>query len=476
MTEQKVKKLEINSNLELKLVYDVLSLVEGALNPTIEMLKTYTINEGLLIVEDEQKDKNPLDLVECIIDLRVKYDELLLKSFSKQIKEVKVRDKEFSKAIKDAFDLIVNTNRRVPEYLSLLLDKKLKKGKNQIEDKDQDYFFDRIILLFRHVKEKDAFHEYYKNHLAKRLLSQRSASDDAEKLFISKLKKEFGYQFTAKLEGMFKDVKISKDINQEWKEYQVKLEKKPEIELTVQVLTHGCWPVTSNCSMELPSYIETGCSIFKDYYLGKYSGRRLTWMYNMGTADIRANGYQKKYDLTVSTYQMGIMLRFNQQEKISFAELLNQTKIPSNDLKKNLIALCLATDKENPNSKLLLRETKDKKEIDGDTLFVPNEDFSSKLIKVKILPVVMKESNEQNLETNEKINEERKWVLDAVIVRIMKMRKKLEHRQLVLESTQQLSSRFMPSPEMIKKRIESLIDREYLERSEEDRNFYHYLA
>jgi len=51
-----------------------------------------------------------------------------------------------------------------------------------------------------------------------------------------------------------------------------------------------------------------------------------------------------------------------------------------------------------------------------------------------------------------KINEERKWVLDAVIVRIMKMRKKLEHRQLVLETTEQLQSRFMPSPEMIKKK------------------------
>ncbi|CAN0498226.1 unnamed protein product [Discosporangium mesarthrocarpum] len=35
--------------------------------------------------------------------------------------------------------------------------------------------------------------------------------------------------------------------------------------------------------------------------------------------------------------------------------------------------------------------------------------------------------------------------------------------------TRQLSSRFVPSPHVIKSRIESLIDREYLERDSGDR-------
>jgi hypothetical protein len=40
--------------------------------------------------------------------------------------------------------------------------------------------------------------------LAKRLLLGKSASIDAEKSMISKLKTECGSQFTNKLEGMFK--------------------------------------------------------------------------------------------------------------------------------------------------------------------------------------------------------------------------------------------------------------------------------
>lgn len=59
--------------------------------------------------------------------------------------------------------------------------------------------------------------------------------------------------------------------------------------------------------------------------------------------------------------------------------------------------------------------------------------------------------------------------MEAAIVRIMKTRKTLDNNNLVAEVTKQLSSRFRPTPQLIKKRIESLIEREYLERTEGDR-------
>ena len=40
----------------------------------------------------------------------------------------------------------------------------------------------------------------------------KSASVDAEKSMLSKLKQECGPGFTSKLEGMFKDMELSKDI------------------------------------------------------------------------------------------------------------------------------------------------------------------------------------------------------------------------------------------------------------------------
>ena len=64
--------------------------------------------------------------------------------------------------------------------------------------------------------------------------------------------------------------------------------------------------------------------------------------------------------------------------------------------------------------------------------------------------------------------------MDAAIVRIMKMRKSLLHNQLVTEVIAQL--KFPIKPPDIKKRIESLIDRDYLARDEQNQNQYNYLA
>ena len=70
---------------------------------------------------------------------------------------------------------------------------------------------DKTITVFRFITDKDVFERYYKGHLAKRLLTGRSVSDDAERGMLAKLKVECGYQFTQKLEGMFHDMKLSAD-------------------------------------------------------------------------------------------------------------------------------------------------------------------------------------------------------------------------------------------------------------------------
>lgn len=55
-------------------------------------------------------------------------------------------------------------------------------------------------------------------------------------------------------------------------------------------------------------------------------------------------------------------------------------------------------------------------------------------------------------------------------------RKTLQHNDLIAEVTRQMNSRFSAVPAFIKKRIESLIERDYLERGKDDRRMYTYMA
>ena len=101
-----------------------------------------------------------------------------------------------------------------------------------------------------------------------------------------------------------------------------------------------------------------------------------------------------------------------------------------------------------------------------------NEDFVTNSRKFKIAAVV-KQEREQVVDTNQ---EQRRHVIEACIVRIMKSRRQLQHTELITETIKQLSHIFTPEPKILKKRVEDLIQRQYLERDESDRNTYRYLA
>jgi cullin-4 len=58
----------------------------------------------------------------------------------------------------------------------------------------------------------------------------------------------------------------------------------------------------------------------------------------------------------------------------------------------------------------------------------------------------------------------------------MKGRKKLTLQLLIDAVVSDVSKRFPPDVKEIKKRVESLIDREFLKRDDEDKNMLHYLA
>ncbi|KAH7683890.1 cullin 3 protein [Dioscorea alata] len=448
---------------DLSRMYNLFRRVPEGLSMIREVMTTHLRETGRQLVTDPDRLKDPVDFVQHLLDAKDKYDKIISTAFN--------NDKAFQNGLNSSFEYFINLNNRSPEFISLYVDDKLRKGLKGFSEEDVETVLDKVMMLFRYLQEKDVFEKYYKQHLAKRLLSGKTISDDAERSMIVKLKTECGYQFTSKLEGMFTDMKTSQDTMQGFYASQ-SFDTGDSPTLAVQVLTTGSWPTQPSPPCNLPAEILGVCERFRAFYLGTHTGRRLTWQTNMGTADLKATfGKGQKHELNVSTYQMCILMLFNSSDHLSYKEIIQATNIPAADLKRCLQSLACVKGKN------VLRKEPMSKDIAEDDAFYFNDKFTSKFFKVKIGTVVaQKESEPEKQETRQRVEEDRKPQIEAAIVRIMKSRRVLDHNNIVAEVTKQLQARFLPNPVVIKKRIESLIEREFLERDKVDRKLYRYLA
>jgi cullin-4 len=386
--------------------------------------------------------------------------------------------------LKNTWEEVANYDISPPlaESLAKFMDQILRSTKkiDEFQSKSENWLLRIVAGLFVPIQAKDVFEAFYKRDLAKRLLWNRVVNMDIEKQVCSLLKAECGAGYTSKMEGMFQDVDWSRETMNVYKQSSAGAVQGP-IEMEVQVLTTGYWPVYPQYpNLLLPETLQDPQDRFSNHYKTKYQGRRVTWQYALGHCVVRANGFNKTYELIVSLCQALVLAQFTSIEtRWSISGIMLAIGLEDRDeMERLLLSLSVGKDGTRILKKIDFDRDGKKKirsaTVDDKDEFVINASFDSNQRRIRINNIMMKETREEHEKTVEAISRDRLYLIDAVLVRIMKARKTILHQSLIAQVIEQMKLPVQPAD--VKMRIESLIEREYLERDAKERNRYNYLA
>ncbi|EHA54131.1 hypothetical protein MCOR27_006772 [Pyricularia oryzae] len=443
----------------------------------------YAIASGSKIISDTERGD---EMVVLLLELQRKLLNIIRDAFG--------GNDDFRKNMRDAFCRFMNdkaakntstdVGERVAKYIDMLLRGGLKalppslmgdyKDRTETEradvasagdeDAELNRQLDNGLELFRFIQGKDVFEAFYKRDLARRLLMARSASQDAERTMLAKLKVECGSQFTHNLEQMFKDQEVGKEelaAYKEWRRSSDRANKLSKIDLNVNVLSASAWPsYPDDPAVALPAGVLENLQHFEQYYKNKHEGRKLTWKHSLSQCVIKATFPRGTKELVMSAHQAAVLAIFNSveiDEPLSYEEIEKASGLSGDLLQRTLQSLACG------KARVLAKAPKGR-EVGKEDTFTVNKGFTDPKIRIKINQIQLKETKAENKETHERVAADRQFETQAAIVRIMKSRKTLPHAQLVAEVIEQTRRRGALEPAEIKANIEKLIDKEYIER------------
>jgi cullin-4 len=353
--------LDENAAADLTALYSLLARrrLGSELRPAFE---TWIEQTGTSIVFAKDSE----DMVVHILSLKRRLDALWKTAFQ--------RDEELGRCLRESFETFMNKtkkgdstwgtdNSKVGEMIAKYVDQLLRGGAKAIpellttkrnsisegvalpsaadeenagdeeadEDAEVNIQLDQVLDLFRFVHGKAVFEAFYKKDLARRLLMGRSASADAERSMLSRLKTECGSGFTMNLEQMFKDVELSREEMQSYKQRLEEREgytKGKNIELNVNILSAAAWPTYPDIPIVIPANVKKSIDDFELHYKSKHSGRKLDWKHALAHCQMRANFGKTTKELVVSSFQAVVLLLFNaaaEGEHLTYSHILTET-------------------------------------------------------------------------------------------------------------------------------------------------------
>ena len=431
--------------------YNLLNVINSIFDKITSTSLSDIINEFKF-----EKKINYKKLIEDTIDIYNKYNYIIKECFNGN----NIYQLTLSQQLNKYFDTVIK-DETIYLYLVLFInDTILNEKLNEEVLNDKIY---KSIILFKFINSKDMFIEKYQYYLSSRLLSSNSQDIDMEKYIISQIKMECGYSFVSKIELMLKDYMLFSENKRKFNEYIDNIKIDLSYNFSTNVITYGSWPTFRNEKLILPQEMSNSINIYSTYYNQMKPNHKLTWAHQKDIVHLNGNFNDVEYTIICNIYQALVLLLFNSNNGIDYYTILKDTGIGEDIIKKILHSLTCTKYK-------LLKKSNNNNVISNNETFYINDNFKQNNKRLKLLCPSL---NIKNKLKENKVNIDRTLLIDSVIVRIMKSRKTLNHNELVSQIISQINI-FSPDILMIKQRIESLIERDYLERI--DMKTYKYLA
>jgi len=399
---------------DLGRMFKLLARISNGLEPLRTKFEAHVRKAGLAAVDRVAAEGDTLEpkiYVDALLEVHSQYQKLVDEAFG--------GDSDFVRSLDNACKEFVNRNKvcttgstKSPELLAKYTDTLLKRSAKSPEEADLENMLTQIMTIFKYIEDKDVFQKFYSRMLAKRLVHGNSASDEAETSMISKLKEACGFEYTNKLTRMFGDILTSKDTNNEYKEWQANVlddeDLKKAVDPLYYILGTGFWPLQPPTTTFIPPQdIVKTYERFQKYYNEKHSGRKLTWLWQLCKGEIKANyilNTRVPYTFQVSTYQMGVLLLFNDADTVSYEDMAKATALSTDWLDPSIAVLLKA--------RVLLAEPENAKPEIG-TSYKLNYNFKNKKFKVNLNIAVKSEQKQEIEDTHKTIEEDRKLLMQV---------------------------------------------------------------
>jgi cullin-4 len=291
----------------------------------------------------------------------------------------------------------------------------------------------------------------------------------AEKDVVSRFKLECGASFTSRLEGMFKDMESSIEM---WNGFRQELKDaellKTRIKLGATVISSGIWPHPPSIDAKLPSLVDNMESAFEKYYVDKHSGRLLSWNHALGSVIMKASFKAGAKELQVSIPQALILLAFANEDRLTYNAIQKKTGLADAELQDILLSLCDAH-----RHQVLISEVSAEGHIKKNDFFAVNDSFTSRLHRIRLISSGTKDKIDAKAVVGTILVEDRQHQIDAAIVRLLKQEKRKSIQDVVAAVKAKLNLSVLDAD--IDRRIESLIERDFIVKDKENLAFLLYV-